>query len=473
MNYFFYTAFVLFILSSCNESNIGDTEITKWQYDKKAAVSITYDDGNIHQFKKAMPVMDSLGLPGTFFIVTGEIPGSKYKPKFIGRPIQEIINETADVATNKDNFFERASAIGYLGYKGTLDFHFKAGSLFESEKKSEAYKVIDSAYALVRAGKFTKGIDTSWEASQSSANTWEEFKEYAAKGHEFASHTITHPRLAVLDEPNLLYELEKSREDIFNHMGEQYVFSAECPFGTEDERVMEYAYKVYPALRNRMPETFLEEINRWNKKAPGFSDKEYVQWQRGALTKVPVDTMKAWVDTIIGHNNIWLVLVFHGVDGIGWEPRTTEDLRHYFQYIKTMEKNLWVATFGDVAKYMRERMHAKLSTTQEDDKIIVKLAHDLDPKIYNQALTLKTYIPASWAAATITQNGNRQTVSPNKDDKGSFIIYQSSPGNALIEISEKGKEGKFSGSKMDLGIILQQLNFPDRDRFQILLVNNT
>ena len=52
---------------SCKEDNSGQTEITKWQYNKKGAISITYDDGNINQFKNAVPVMDSLGLPGNFF----------------------------------------------------------------------------------------------------------------------------------------------------------------------------------------------------------------------------------------------------------------------------------------------------------------------------------------------------------------------------------------------------------------------
>jgi len=36
----------------------------------------------------------------------------------------------------------------------------------------------------------------------------------------------------------MLYELEKSKEDIISHMGAEFTFSAECPFGTEDERVM-------------------------------------------------------------------------------------------------------------------------------------------------------------------------------------------------------------------------------------------
>src|SRR5258706_12931785 len=86
-----YSPFLLlfFLFSNNNDAN-GQTEITKWQDGKKGAVSITYDDGNVNQFKYALPVMKRLRLPATFYIITGPIPGSQHNGKFIGRPVQEI-----------------------------------------------------------------------------------------------------------------------------------------------------------------------------------------------------------------------------------------------------------------------------------------------------------------------------------------------------------------------------------------------
>jgi len=40
----------------------SQTAITKWKDDKKGAVSITYDDGNLNQFKYALPIMERLHL---------------------------------------------------------------------------------------------------------------------------------------------------------------------------------------------------------------------------------------------------------------------------------------------------------------------------------------------------------------------------------------------------------------------------
>jgi hypothetical protein len=98
--------------------------------------------------------------------------------------------------------------------------------------------------------------------------------------------------------------------------------------------------------------------------------------------------MKAWVDTTANKNNTWLVLTIHGVDGIGWEPLSHQQLSEYFNYIKTRESKLWVATFGDVTRYMRERQSAKITTTSNGN-ITVTLSHTLNKTIYNMPLTLK------------------------------------------------------------------------------------
>ena len=96
---------------------VGQTEITKWKYGRNGAISITYDDGSINQFVKAVPIMNQSGMPGTFFINTGSIPGSKYQGRFIGRPVKEIINESKPVPTNKDNVYERAQLQGIWDIK--------------------------------------------------------------------------------------------------------------------------------------------------------------------------------------------------------------------------------------------------------------------------------------------------------------------------------------------------------------------
>lgn len=424
--------FLLQLLSSTADNN--GTTILKWPHGKKGAVTLTFDDGSINQFRIAMPIMDSLGLNGTFYIVTGGLEGSQHKPKFIGRRMDDILAEAMTIPTNNDNFFERASAVGYLPFKGTLDYHYKAGTLYEQGKVDEAYRTIDEAYDQVNKGQLPRGEDISNELAETAESTWEDFRRYASRGHEFGSHTITHPRLAVLDEANLLYELEKSKADIERELGKEHTFSAEGPFGTEDERVMERAYEIYPALRNRMPHDFLEELNRGSRKDPALSEKEYVQWQRGPLRNVPMQIMKSWVETTMGNENIWLVLVFHGVEGIGWEPRTEEELNEYFSFIQRQEEELWIGTFMDVTKYIRERMASTLHTEKSKDSFTINLTHNLDPVLYNYPLTLKTYVPSDWEQVSVKQAGKTKTYSVSKDEKGFYIQYQAFPNSGKITL---------------------------------------
>jgi peptidoglycan/xylan/chitin deacetylase (PgdA/CDA1 family) len=56
------------VVNLCN-AQPGKTEITRWQDDKQGAVSITWDDGSINQFKVALPLLNSFKFPATFFII--------------------------------------------------------------------------------------------------------------------------------------------------------------------------------------------------------------------------------------------------------------------------------------------------------------------------------------------------------------------------------------------------------------------
>ncbi|MGC3947373.1 MAG: polysaccharide deacetylase family protein [Chryseolinea sp.] len=428
---------VMAILFSCSkeDKNFGQTEITKWKDNKPAAISITYDDASINQFRQALPIMDTLGLKGTFFINTADIPGSQFAPKFIGRPLADIVRETATAKTNKDNLFERASALRFLNIENAIEMHNQSGVLWEQNKPEESFKVVDDAYAQARKKK-NSATEIRPVLLNAPFITWPEIKAFAVNGHEFGSHTISHPRLAVLDEKNMLYELEKCKEELLNQLGPESTFSAECPFGTENERVMDYALKVHPALRNRMPEQFLVELNRFTTHTPGEykNQKEYIQWQRGPLKRHTVEEMKSYVDTVLLYNNVWLVLTFHGVDGVGWEAKPHQEHKAYFAYMKENEDKLWVATFGDVTKYMRERMNGSAKVEKQSGKVSVNLTHTLDKSLYTIPLTLKTYVNSGWKKVQVKQGSETITTSPMTDSVGTYVLYQARPNGETIDI---------------------------------------
>src|SRR5215470_292483 len=433
------TAVLIAFLGAAAVAQVGHPEITKWQHGKNGAVSLTFDDGSINQFRVAVPIMDSFGFPATFFIITGNVPGSQYHGTFVGRPTNAIIHETDSVLTNRDNFFERASAVGYLGYEGTLEYHTRAGELYDEGKHvDQAYRALDEAYEKVRKGGFpaTKGREG---IPQNRDNiTWDELRSLANRGYEFASHTVTHPRLAILDDANLVYELEKSRQDILDHLGYKHTFSVECPFGTEDRRAVNFALQRYQLARNYMPDSFVEDLDRGSTADPTASRKEYVRWQRGPVTKTPIELIKSWVDMSLAAGNVWLVMVSHGVDGIGWEPKTHSEINQYLAYMKSKENRLWIATFQDVAKYMRERMHADVHWYTDGDAISIVLRQSLTDESYELPLTLKTSVPPRWERVAVRQGGRSQVVPVVQDQGRSYVLYQAVPNGEVVTLAALG-----------------------------------
>ena len=426
------------------------TTITKWPDGRQAAIALTYDDSTINQFRIALPLMNERGLPATFFVITGQIPGSKYHPTFVGRPIMDIIRESATVPTDKNNGLERASVLRYLavaqGDETVLASPFRPNSA-GAQINSGNFAAIDAALAKLRETGATYAVGAkpyvpvrSEEAGRPNAAqpgglTWEEFRRVAKQGHEFANHLVSHAHTPGLDEANILYEAEKAREDLREQLGEKHTFSIESAYGIHDERVGRILVPRFPLTRNWVAESdeFMAGIMRGDKRDPGTLKSEYVQWQRGPVTATTLDEMKGWVETSFAHGT-WLVLVIHGVEGVGYQPVPAERLRAYFDYLKAQEGRLWVATFQDGAKYARERMRSTVNTKQAGDAIEVTVSHQLDPKLYDLPLTARTTVPSDWTSVQIRQGSQTRTASVQKDGGESYVQYAIAPNRGVARL---------------------------------------
>jgi peptidoglycan/xylan/chitin deacetylase (PgdA/CDA1 family) len=423
------------------------TEITNWQDGKLATVSITFDDSTINQFRIALPMLNERGLPATFFVITGEIPGSENRPMFVGRPIMEIIRESAKVPTNKDNALERSSMLRYLGEVQQIDIvlkNFRPNSAWGQIEKGQ-FAEFDKVLAMLRESGETYAVgakpvvpvrsqeDGRPPAIHPGGLTWEEFRQAAKRGHEIGNHLVSHAHTPGLDEANILYEAMKADEDIRAQMGPEHAFSIESAYGIHDARVEKILVPRFPLTRNWVTDAFMDSIMRGDNRDPAAMKKEYVQWQRGPITKTSVEEMTGWVDKSLA-TGTWLVLVIHGVEGIGYQPIPTAHLRTYFDYIKANEQRLWVATFRDAAKYARERMASRVTTKQAGDVIEVTVGHSLDPKLYNLPLTAKTTVPAEWTSVSVSQGSMKTTVPVHKGQGASYVTYRVTPNGSTVRL---------------------------------------
>ena len=119
----------------------------------------------------------------------------------------------------------------------------------------------------------------------------------------------------------------------------------------------------------------------------------------------------------------------HGVEGIGWEAIPRPTLAAFFDHLAAARNRVWVATFRDVAKYMRERQHATVRTRTTPDGAAPRIAltHTLDPALYDLPLTLKTYVPAGWTRVRVTQGSTSSELTPSRDAGGTFVMYPARP----------------------------------------------
>jgi hypothetical protein len=307
---------------------------------------------------------------------------------------------------------------------------------------------VDDVLAKLRASGQTYAVGAipyvpvrSEEAGRPVANgpgalSWDEMRKAASQGHEIANHAVSHARLPSLDEANILYEVDKAKEELQREMGEKHLFSIEAPYGIDDERVRKVLINRFPLTRNWVSDSdaeFMDGIMRGDKRDPATSTKPYLEWERGPVTATTVDEMKGWVDTSI-KTGTWLVLVIHGVEGIGYQPLPAQNVKEYFDYIKASSDRVWVATYQDGAKYIRERMKAVVKTAQTGSAIDVTVSHPLDAKVYDVPLTARTTVPADWAAVQVTQGKNTTKAAIQKDTGGPYVQYHVNPNGGAVRL---------------------------------------
>ena len=114
----------------------------------------------------------------------------------------------------------------------------------------------------------------------------------------------------------------------------------------------------FPLTRNWVTDAFMDGILRGDNRDPASMKKEYVQWQRGAISKTPVEEMTGWVDKSLATGHMA-------------RPRDSRHRRNRMgagagrQHARLSRLHegsrdrLWVATFADAAKYARERMASR------------------------------------------------------------------------------------------------------------------
>jgi hypothetical protein len=160
--------------------------------------------------------------------------------------------------------------------------------------------------------------------------------------------------------------------------------------------------------------------------------------QGSGITRTAAE-MNAWADGAVADSK-WVIEMYHA---ILTDSKATADLdtkqsvaNAHWAYLAQLQNGgkIWVASFQDAMKYLRERQNTTLEDIATETSRTVTLTMDtnaLPPEIFNYPLTVRSQIPAEWDSEgkyiKVTQGGSVQSPLIKNEGGGLYIDYEANP----------------------------------------------
>lgn len=260
----------------------------------------------------------------------------------------------------------------------------------------------------------------------------EKFKAIISEGHfDVTNHSMTHPKFAeITDSATLENEINGSLSLLKLKFPDQDIITMVNPYGSNSELAESIIKQQHYASRNGG--------SGYNFLSPTEYDWQHlklISTYNYSLSKpYNFEYLNSCLNNAIA-NSKWIIIMAHGI-GTDQNSIPKEDITAHFEYLATKLDSVWCGTFNEVTKYIREKQHAVLKTTQSSSsKIVIKLTHDLNSKIFNFPLTLKTKVPANWKVTTIIQNGVSKNITPKLENGIRYVYYEAVPNSGEIKIN--------------------------------------
>ncbi|MDD2272159.1 MAG: Ig-like domain-containing protein [Desulfuromonadaceae bacterium] len=251
-------------------------------------------------------------------------------------------------------------------------------------------------------------------------NLWDRWAEAATMGHEIASHTKTHPYLTTLPLSEAEYEITVSQTLIDAKITGQKSLSFAYPYGDLNTAVKALVQKSYIGARGVKEALNDASTDSYNTLAFDVVNSDVLQMK--ALTEQAVSQQK------------WLIPIFHGFSPDEYGGWNSDQLISYLDYLKG-RADVWVAPFGTVIKYLRERGTAALSVaTQSGDMITLNLTDTLDNTVFDCPLTVRSEVP--WTTVRVQQGNGVITTLASVTEAGVQVVYYDAvPDSGIITLT--------------------------------------
>ena len=284
---------------------------------------------------------------------------------------------------------------------------------------------------------------------------------------EIGAHTITHQdltKLAVGDtstKNTITYELYQSKKLI-----EQKIPGINCidlayPYCTYNPDVENVAANYFQSARtcgNFAQSPNITGTNWYNILSGDVSFNEPRQ-----TTSDDQDKLNTYLNTLQTNsinNGQWAVLLAHevvpmdtiakydGNNSIMFQPLPTYWFNQLCLWLKQKSDSnqVWVSTFGNVTRYIKERENFYYTiVSSSSTNIQINPADGLDDSIYNYPLTVDVTVPSTWTNVDVQQGNNLTEASAFSDGVNKYVRVNVIPDGGILSLSQNGNTFAFSG----------------------------
>ncbi len=280
------------------------------------------------------------------------------------------------------------------------------------------------------------------------AETW---AKLFAKGYlEPQSHSMTHMDLrsntdngiANQSEENYKKEIVDSKALLEELFPEYDFLTYAIPFGSMSADAAAIAVKTYYASRG-VSSGAVQSLN------PGFGTGNGTWGKLYSPTVVKKDAdgnvvseaeqlayLKSWVDRTVTESG-WYVPFIHKVGDVSGTEMTYSVIDELFAYIDKYQDagDVWVSTFSDAVKYVRERQNTEVAVRYEAGNVYLTLTMAdmtedglaLPRDVFNHPLTVKVEVPESYDTVHYFLDGKLMTANTFTENDVTYAYVDAIP----------------------------------------------
>ncbi len=327
--------------------------------------------------------------------------------------------------------FAQSIATGYT--VGTWSGFRTAAATFTFDDDAPSHISVVAPEFDSRGYNATFNVVVNW---MNQANQWTAFQKLAAKGHEIASHTVTH------SENTPSSELSSSKTTI-----NQKITGQDC-------NTIAYPYCNVPSDAAALAANYIGG-RICDGQVMGKTPSDY--FRISAITTgseagfASASNFTSSMQSAISKGG-WVVFLTHGITGetngnATYSPTPISAITGALDWAKENDSKVWVATFRDAILYAKERDALSLS-----EKTVSSTSYQLTASVnisstvvtYDYPITVRRVMPASWKNIAVATGGKDievKTVTVGSTVYAQFDVVPGKTYSLEDRASEYTKEG--------------------------------